>query len=159
MQMKHRSRQIWWISVVFPSWFLLDNVKNRLWKKPHFICSFSKNVFFGYRIAMDATAAWARGQISKPPKMLLKFVMSISYETRSIQIWCGDCYPSFLLVRWIPPPPTGRPRGGTATIKKNTPWCQCHGEALKLGTFVYRTIFMIRVWTESIHVCFSRTWK
>jgi hypothetical protein len=67
-------------------WHATDNVKNRLWKKPHFICSFSKNVFFGYRIAVDATAAWAQGQISKPPKMLLKLVMSISYETRSIQI-------------------------------------------------------------------------
>jgi len=54
--------------------------------------------------------------------MSVQVFLNIFYENRSIQILCGDCYLTIHLVRWMPPHPTGLPRGGSVTknSKKNT---------------------------------------
>ena len=63
----------------------------------------------------------------------------------------------FPQVRWMPPPPMGCPRGGSVTKNsKKTPCPPSLRETLRRGSFVERTIFMNRMWTKSIHVCFSR---
>ena len=41
--------------------------------------------------------------------------------------------------------PMGRPRGGSVTNSKKPPWPPCLKEALKRGSFVESTIFMVRV--------------
>jgi len=52
------------------------------------------------------------------PRSVILFLPRISYKNRSIQLWCGHCYPTIYLVQWIPLPRMGRPRGGSITIQK-----------------------------------------
>ena len=70
--------------------------------------------FCYYRIFFGVETAGA-----KTPFESFKF-FKIFYENRCIQIQCGDCYHFTHLVRWLPPPPKGRPRGGwvTKNLKK-----------------------------------------
>jgi len=68
-------------------------------------------------------------------------------------------------LRWTPPPPKGRPRGGSVTknISENTalprrapegPW---GGESSQ--NFIFLTIFIIPVWTHQVHARFNRAGK
>ena len=73
--------------------------------------------FCYYRIFFGVETAGA-----KTPFESFKF-FKIFYENRCIQIQCGDCYHFTHLVRWLPPPPKGRPSGGSVTknLKNSMP--------------------------------------
>ena len=51
----------------------------------------------------------------------------------------------FLHYDKLPPPPKGRPRGGSVTYNSKNPFPPCLGEALRRGSIVYITIFMVWV--------------
>ena len=96
------------------------------------------NTCSGFIVFGGATAAEVE------PSERLSF-LTISYENSSIFLWCGDYYPTIYVVRWMPPPPTGHPRGGSITIKNTLPSVPRRGPdegILRIGT-----IFMVRVWT------------
>ena len=95
-------------------------------------------LFSGHRIFREpqrpgSNSCWA-----------FSWVLSISHENGSIRICCWNRYQSIYLIRRIPPPPTGRSRGGSVTKFKKTitrraserPW----GGVLRI-----LDIFMVRV--------------
>ena len=51
------------------------------------------------------------------PRELLAGNWVFPYENRFIQISYGDGYNSLPQIRWLPPPPKGRPCGGSVTKK------------------------------------------
>ena len=62
--------------------------------------------------------------------------------------------PSYPSVTMIAAAPDGAPPQ-RVTKNQKTPCPLCLGEALRRGSFEERTIFMVRVWTESIHIFLS----
>jgi hypothetical protein len=70
---------------------------------------------------------------------------TFSVKNHSVQLWCGVFYPSTHHLRWVTPPPMGRPRGGSITkfLKKLLPAVPRRGPEAEV--YHINAIFMIRV--------------
>jgi hypothetical protein len=76
------------------------------------LCDESDNdacLFRCYRMCGGCSISGDGCNVCLAPKSVILFPPIISTKNRSIQIWCGDCYPTIYLVRWMSPHPMGAP--------------------------------------------------